>query len=83
MDRACQHYHETGDAHRALVMMPRKCEVERTILRVLERQARYHNGGEEEKGGERREERRKGKKSERKGRDGRAGSQRSQDVRSY
>ena len=40
MDRACKHFHETGDAHRALVMMPRKCEVERTLLGVLERKSR-------------------------------------------
>ncbi|EGD73637.1 hypothetical protein PTSG_12299 [Salpingoeca rosetta] len=37
-DRACEHYHRTGDAHRALVMMPRKCDVERTILQTLEKQ---------------------------------------------
>eukprot|EP00043_Microstomoeca_roanoka_P004461 m.49832 g.49832 ORF g.49832 m.49832 type:complete len:697 (-) comp12504_c0_seq1:2188-4278(-) len=40
MDKACQYFHDTGDIHRTLVMMPRKYDVERGILQVLKKNNR-------------------------------------------
>lgn len=41
MDAACSHYHASGDAHRAMVMMPRCFGSERNILEALRQDSRY------------------------------------------